>query len=1045
MERMYHFMIRCIRFAKRKAKGLLRRIKKFLKINSTIIIPDLYKIVLECMTEGIQTVTSEEIVDVIVPIYNGYDYLIKLFPTLNRTNLKCNIFLVDDCSTDSRVQELEKVFADKNDNVVLLQNEQNYGFVKSVNKALMNTKNHVALVNTDTELPNLWLERLMAPIFQNEKVATSTPFTNSATIYSFPDFCYNNAIYRGMSVDEIDRVFSKIKPRYVKAPTGVGFCMGMNKKAIAEIGGLDYETFSKGFGEENDWCQRAVRKGYSNVQVENLFVYHKHGGSFTSEEKEALIKNNVAIVNKRYPNYGNDVAAFIQKDVNKDIRQLAQMLLDMSMLGSKSKLYFDHNLGGGATAYLENQIKTELKDGNACSVIRFRYSERDFLYEYYCGDTHWTYIFKTLEQFLEIQKWFHFDEVYVNELVTYHSIATTLNNIKELAEKQRAKLVFLFHDYFAVCPTINLVGPDEIYCQFPDEERCGTCFRNHQCDQTFGCMNVSEWRKIWKPFLLECDEVRCFSEDTFEKVQMIFGEELRLTMIPHKVEYLFPLQKKYKITDTINIGVLGVLSKNKGANVVREMLSILEAENKDEVRVKLIGKAEDESLKAFSFFSETGKYTQGELPRLLLENDIDMVFIPSIWPETFSYTTEEAMQLGIPVACFDLGAPAKRVAKYGKGIVIPKIDSTLALDSVVSYVKANRLPTVEDASSKKIVYITEYTSFSSRYRLEHLREELLFAGIPGEIWSMDQFPKAYNMDCIRAIVIYRCRDVDPLKAFVEEALMKQIPIYYSIDDLVYDYEEIKELGFFDPKVYHNLKQYTQSVVSLIEKSEGIISSTDTLTKCLKSSFPDKKVIIDRNVASMEMWVLSNIARMQKKDNGSKVVLGYFSGSKTHNNDFELISDELYELMKNNENVELLIVGVLDINKSFERFENRIKRVGFVDWKQLPFLLATIDINLMPLENTKFHRCKSENKWMEAAMVEVPTIGSYNEEIGAHTSNGEDIILCHTSAQWNDGLTRLVQDKNERARIARNALDRVKREKTTCSGHEDVLKMFLEER
>ena len=79
------------------------------------------------------------------------------------------------------------------------------------------------------------------------------------------------------------------------------------------------------------------------------------------------------------------------------------------------------------------------------------------------------------------------------------------------------------------------------------------------------------------------------------------------------------------------------------------------------------------------------------------------------------------------------------------------------------------------------------------------------------------------------------------------------------------------------------------------------------------------------------------------------------------------------------------------------------------------------------------------------MVEVPTIGSYNEEIDAHISNGEDIILCHTSAQWNDGLTRLVQDKNERARIARNALDRVKREKTTWSGHEDVLKMFLEER
>ena len=97
------------------------------------------------------------------------------------------------------------------------------------------------MVNTDTELPKGWLVRLMAPILSDEKVASSTPYSNSATIFSFPDFCYNNPIYRELDVDTLDTYFQKIKPSYVQVPTGVGFCMGMNGKALAEIGMLDEE------------------------------------------------------------------------------------------------------------------------------------------------------------------------------------------------------------------------------------------------------------------------------------------------------------------------------------------------------------------------------------------------------------------------------------------------------------------------------------------------------------------------------------------------------------------------------------------------------------------------------------------------------------------------------------------------------------------------------------------------------------------------------------------------------------------------------------
>ena len=76
---------------------------------------------------------------------------------------------------------------------------------------------------------------------------------------------------------------------------------------------------------------------------------------------------------------------------------------------------------------------------------------------------------------------------------------------------------------------------------------------------------------------------------------------------------------------------------------------------------------------------------------------------------------------------------------------------------------------------------------------------------------------------------------------------------------------------------------------------------------------------------------------------------------------------------------LKIVGELNIPEELELYKERILAVPFTDWKKLPELIASVDINLAPLEDNLFNAAKSENKWMEAALVKVPTIAS---EVGA---------------------------------------------------------------
>ena len=85
-----------------------------------------------------------------------------------------------------------------------------------------------------------------------------------------------------------------------------------------------------------------------------------------------------------------------------------------------------------------------------------------------------------------------------------------------------------------------------------------------------------------------------------------------------------------------------------------------------------------------------GKYKARNLPRIMQKHKIDLVFIPSVWPETFSYTTSEAMSMGLPVACYDMGAPAERISKYSRGLILNKISPKENLMEIIKFIKTQR-------------------------------------------------------------------------------------------------------------------------------------------------------------------------------------------------------------------------------------------------------------------------------------------------------------------------------------------------------------------
>lgn len=264
-------------------------------------------------------------IDIIVPVYNGFRYLEPLFNSIiKNTDIAYHLIVIDDCSTDKNVLNfLNRIQKQVKGKMTLICNEQNLGFLQSANIGLSISKNDCVLLNTDVELPAQWASRLFSAIFEFEQIASVTPFSNAATIFSFPEIGVDNLLNGSAELNKIDNIFSKMDTAdlpILAFPTGVGFCMAMSRNALDTIGLFD-PIFGKGYCEENDWCQRANKAGFINTIAPNLFVYHKHGGSFPSDEKASLCLNNMTILNERYPSYIEEVQVSIQNMHYQSLRK----------------------------------------------------------------------------------------------------------------------------------------------------------------------------------------------------------------------------------------------------------------------------------------------------------------------------------------------------------------------------------------------------------------------------------------------------------------------------------------------------------------------------------------------------------------------------------------------------------------------------------------------------------------------------------------------------------------------------------------------------
>jgi ubiquinone/menaquinone biosynthesis C-methylase UbiE/GT2 family glycosyltransferase len=633
---------------------------------------------------------------VIVPVYKGKEETQRCIRSLlrNTDDIPAEILVIIDDSPDAElVGWLEEVAADGK--IKLIRNEKNLGFVASANRGMAWAGlRDVILLNSDTEVPSGWMKRLAGHAYSAEKIGTVTPFSNHATICSWPTH-QGGDLPDGRSVDEIDAAFREGNcGRQVAIPTGVGFCMYLRRTCLDEVGLFDEISFGRGYGEENDFCMRAHGKGWKHLMACDLFVAHAGQTSFGKNAPE--FSKAWETVCRLHPKYPHLVAEHIQTDEGGPYRFAATATL-FRKATEPTILMVSHNWGGGTQRHVNELVKVL---GSSANVLLLQGDPSGVRVSVPSlpGHPHMILGNHEVDKLHALLCSFGVDRVHI-----HHWIDLKIN-LKELIQKLKVPFDLTVHDYYSICPQITLMKKrNSPYCGEPDEKECDACIQEnpHNGAIIHGAKTIADWRNDSHWMLNEAKRVICPSADVKNRMSR-YVPQANFIVVPHEnvAEPMWRVANP-KITQNqkVRIGLIGWLSPHKGLENVVETVTKCDPEKYEFIH---IGYSEPElPIQVKARVRQVGRYQEDELPRLIEEAKLHMIWFPAIWPEVYSYTLSAAIEGGLPITAPKIGAFPERLSGRPLTWVVESYQKPDEWLKLFEKVRSTFISTSEDAVGRR--------------------------------------------------------------------------------------------------------------------------------------------------------------------------------------------------------------------------------------------------------------------------------------------------------------------------------------------------------
>lgn len=266
-------------------------------------------------------------VDVVVCVHDApEDVRLCLWSVLHSATRPFHLIVVDDGSGPETVAMLEKL-ARREPEIELIRNDgPDHGYTRAANIGVRaSTGAHVVLLNSDTVVSPFWLERIVACLEADERIAVAGPLSNAATHQSVPAVKEDgrwavNDLPSWLTVDSMALLVAELSEgRRPQVPFVNGFCYAIRREAIEQVGLFDEDRFGSGYCEENDFSIRARDAGFSLALADDAYVFHSKSRSYTSAGRDEVARRNYEL--------------FLEKHGAERVRELLSELDEVSELG----------------------------------------------------------------------------------------------------------------------------------------------------------------------------------------------------------------------------------------------------------------------------------------------------------------------------------------------------------------------------------------------------------------------------------------------------------------------------------------------------------------------------------------------------------------------------------------------------------------------------------------------------------------------------------------------------------------------------------------
>jgi GT2 family glycosyltransferase/glycosyltransferase involved in cell wall biosynthesis len=991
-------------------------------------------------------------VAVVIPVYRGLDETRRCLASVlaHRDGVPAEIIVIDDCSPDPGMSNwLRELAADGS--ITLLRNDVNRGFVASVNRGMAAAGDRdVVLLNSDTEVPSNWLSRLAGHAYSSPRIGSVTPYSNNATICSWPGV-RGGALPPGRSVADMDAAFlAANRGRQVDIPTAVGFCMYIRRDCLEAVGGFDEATFGRGYGEENDFCLRATAAGWQHVLACDTFVFHAGETSFGKDSPERA--RAWSLLTARYPHYAAAVARHIEADEAATSRFAATAAL-FHQAAEPTILVIMHALGGGTDRHVRD---VQSAVGSRANFLRLEPRPGGLALSAPGLPGHPAAVFG-IEQLDELVAVLHscgIDRVHVHHWLGYDSL------LRVLIDRLGVPFDVTIHDYFSICPQINLLPtPASQHCGEPDAATCNACIAGRP---QFGATNITDWRMRHAWLLNEAERVICPSEDARDRIAR-YAPHARLQAVSHE-----PVrQDSWHVRSTppqpgepMRIGVIGVIAQHKGLDA---LAAAIEAANPGEFEFVVIGSCNPKLPRHLRHrVTETGPYEEADLQEFLAAARLHAAWFPATWPETYSYTLSAAIDAELPIVAPAMGAFPERLAgRPLTWLVRPTRDGAALLDTFTAVRSMLLTQSGSSAGPRAAKPISYYPGaylapLASRNRqrpagLTSLRRK----GLTSVLVLPDRYENGTITPCgfIRLVQPFDAlaamhpdllvevvdldaalaRDADVLvcqphvtadlataERLIEHCRARGMKLIYDLDD------DLVSIPPSHPEAVR-LEGLATIVRKFLESADRVWLATPELQRRLAPKLCDSEVVANKH--DERIWRHS--AR-RSEIMGTRSVRIVYMGTATHDEELDFLQP-IAELLQRQfgRQVRFDVVGVASrgqLARCFHRVtpeEGPAAQTypGFVEW----FCRQHWDIAVSPLIDSPFNRCKSAIKLFDYAALALPVVASQHAEYDAAFGGDHGVQLVeNTVTAWSDALLRLVIDAENRRRVGQKVVEHYRR-------------------